>query len=114
MPTQLAAAMSKEDKMMKRLIASVLAVTLMGTAAASAQSYRHGGHGGGYGRSWHGHRGGGDGAALVGLGIGLFALGAIAASAQRDRYDDRYYDRYEYGPPPPPPPGYAQRFGYYD
>lgn len=100
---------------MKRLIASVLAVTLLGTAAASAQPYRHGGHGS-YGRSWHGHRGGGDGAALVGLGIGLFALGAIAAASQNDRYNDRYQDRYEYGPPPPPPPppGYGQRFGYYD
>ncbi len=77
---------------MKRLISAAIALTLLGTAAASAQSYRHGGgfgHGGGYSRGWHGR--GNDGA-LIGLGIGLFALGAIAAS-NRDRYDDRY----EYG-----------------
>jgi len=47
--------------------------------------------------------------ALVGLGIGLFALGAIAAASSHDRY----YDRYEYGPPPPPPPPYGYRgYGY--
>jgi hypothetical protein len=94
---------------MKRLISAAIALTLLGTAAASAQSYRHGGgygHGGGYSRGWHG-RGGNDGA-LIGLGIGLFALGAIAASS-RDRYDDRY----EYGPPPPPPPAYyGSRYDY--
>ncbi len=94
---------------MKRLISAAIALTLLGTAAASAQSYRHGGgygHGGGYSRGWHG-RGGNDGA-LIGLGIGLFALGAIAASSQ-----DRYDDRYEYGPPPPPPPAYyGARYGY--
>ncbi len=93
---------------MKRLISAAIALTLLGTAAASAQSYRHGGgygHGGGYSRGWHG-RGGNDGA-LIGLGIGLFALGAIAASS-RDRYDDRY----EYGPPPPPPAYYGSRYDY--
>jgi hypothetical protein len=92
---------------MKRLISAAIALTLLGTAAASAQSYRHGGgygHGGGYSRGWHG-RGGNDGA-LIGLGIGLFALGAIAASSH-----DRYDDRYEYGPPPPPP-AYGPRYGY--
>jgi hypothetical protein len=94
---------------MKRLISAVLALSLLGATAASAQPYhRGGGH----------HRGhnGGNGAALVGLGLGLFALGAIAASSQRDRYDDRYndrtYDSYDYGPPPPPPPRYRQRYGY--
>jgi hypothetical protein len=94
---------------MKRLISAAIALTLLGTAAASAQSYRHGGgygHGGGYSRGWHG-RGGNDGA-LIGLGIGLFALGAIAASSH-----DRYDDRYEYGPPPPPPPAYyGSRYDY--
>jgi len=46
--------------------------------AAIATSYRHGDNTG----------------ALIGLGIGLFALGAIAASQHnndRDRYDDRAY-----------------------
>jgi hypothetical protein len=80
---------------MKRLIAASLALTLLGSVAASAQPYHHGF--GGYSRGWHGR---GDGGALIGLGVGLFALGAIAASANHDRYNDRY----EYGPPPPPPP----------
>ena len=98
---------------MKRLISAALALTLLGATAASAQSYR-GGHGGysrgyGHGGGWHGR---GDGGALLGLGIGLFALGAIAASSSHDRYEDRYYDRYDYGPPPPPPPAYYGRGGY--
>lgn len=93
----------------KKLIAATLTLSLLGATAASARPF--GGHrGGGYDRSWHGHRGNNDGA-LIGLGIGLFALGAIAAS--QSRYNDRYYDSYSYGPPPPPP-GYAQRYGYYD
>ncbi|HKB96187.1 MAG TPA: hypothetical protein VKB94_05015, partial [Rhizomicrobium sp.] len=54
---------------------------------------------------WHGR---GDNGALIGLGIGLFALGAIAAASQHDRY----YDRYDYGPPPPPPPPYGRGYGY--
>jgi hypothetical protein len=96
---------------MKRLICATLALSLLGATAASAQSYRHGGYGhGGYshGGGWHGR--GGDNGALIGLGIGLFALGAIAASSQHDRY----YDRYEYGPPPPPPPPayYGRGYGY--
>jgi hypothetical protein len=98
---------------MKRLIttltASALALSLVGATAASAQPYRHGGgyHGGWHDRGWHGR--GNDGA-LIGLGVGLFALGAIAAASSHDRY----YDRYEYGPPPPPPPppAYYGRYGY--
>ena len=93
---------------MKRLIAASLALTLLGTAAASAQPYHRGGFGGGYSRGWHRHDNGG---ALLGLGIGLFALGAIAAASSHDRY----YDRYEYGPPPPPPPPpgyYGYGYGY--
>ena len=91
---------------MKRLIAASLALTLLGSVAASAQPYHHGY--GGYSRGWHG-RGGNDGA-LIGLGLGLFALGAIAAASSHDRYDNRY----EYGPPPPPPPqpGYGYGYGY--
>ena len=103
---------------MKRLICATLALSLLGATAASAQSFHGGfghggfGHGGGYGREggWHGR---GDGGALLGLGLGLFALGAIAASSEHDRY----YDRYDYGPPPPPPPayygrGYDRGYGY--
>src|SRR5260370_11362728 len=105
------------------LTAGPLALSLLGTAAASAQPYRgdfgrgdfgrgdfgrHGGYGGGWhDRGWHGR--GDNSGALIGLGIGLFALGAIAASS----HHDRYYDRYEYGPPPPPPPAYYGR-GYDD
>ena len=98
----------ERTKTMKRLIAATLALTLVGTAAASARPWGGGGyHGGGYSHSWHG-RGNNDGA-LIGLGVGLFALGAIAAASSHDRY----YDRYDYGPPPPPPPRYyGDRYGY--
>ena len=91
---------------MKRLICATLALSLLGATAASAGPYNRGG---GY---HHRHHGGGgrDNGALIGLGIGLFALGAIAASSQRDRGYDRYYDRYDYGPPPPPPR--YERYGY--
>jgi opacity protein-like surface antigen len=94
---------------MKRLICATLALTLLGATAASAQSHYRGGYGhyNGYrhGGGWHGR---GDNGALIGLGVGLFALGAIAAASQRDRY----YDRYDYGPPPPPPPPAYGRYGY--
>jgi hypothetical protein len=87
---------------MKRLICATLALSLLGATAASAQSF-HGGHGGfSHGGGWHGR---GNGGALIGLGVGLFALGAIAAASEHDRY----YDRYDYGPPPPPPPAYYGR-----
>lgn len=93
---------------MKRLISAALALTLLGVSAASAQGYRGGHYGGhyGHGGGWHGR--GDNTGALVGLGIGLFALGAIAAASSHDRY----YDRYDYGPPPPPPPAYYGRTGY--
>jgi len=90
-------------RLMSALTAGTLALSLLGATAASAQPFRHGGYHGGYhgggwnNRGWRGHDNTG---ALVGLGIGLFALGAIAAASSHDRY----YDRYEYGPPPPPPP----------
>lgn len=92
---------------MKRLICAALALTVMGATAtaASADPYRHGGYGHG---GWHHHD---DTGALIGLGVGLFALGAIAAASDHDRY----YDRYEYGPPPPPPPPpayYGPAYGY--
>jgi hypothetical protein len=106
-------AVEERTKAMKRLIsAALIASTValaLGTTAASAQPYRHGGfsHHGGYSHGgWRGH---GDNGALIGLGVGLFALGAIAAASQQNRY----YDRYEYGPPPPPPPpAYGPAYGY--
>ena len=92
---------------MKRLISAALVLTLLGATAASAQGYR-GGYGGyGHGGGWHGR---GDDGALLGLGVGLFALGAIVGASSHDRYEDRYYDRYDYGPPPPP--AYHGRYGY--
>jgi hypothetical protein len=73
------------------LIPSVLALSLIGTGAASAQSYGRGGYDRGYSHS----RGHDNTGALIGLGIGLFALGAIVAASShhddRDRYDDRAY-----------------------
>jgi hypothetical protein len=95
-------------KISAKLIAGTLALSLLGATAASADPWRHGGYRGGHDRGWHGR--GDNTGALIGLGIGLFALGAIAASS----HNDRYYDRYDYGPPPPPPPPpyYGPR-GYY-
>ena len=73
---------------MKRLISAALALTLLGATAASADSYGRGGYDRGYGHGGHDNNG-----ALIGLGIGLFALAAIAASQHndRDRYDERGY-----------------------
>ena len=78
---------------MKRLVCATLAVSLLGATAASAQSYSHSGYNRGYG---YGHSRGHDNTgALIGLGIGLFALGAIVAASSHDndrgRYDDRAY-----------------------
>jgi hypothetical protein len=112
---------------MKRLISATLALTLMGTVAASAQSYR-GGYGSRDGYSQHSYsqsynsynRGGYDrysrndyrgsyrshdnSGALIGLGIGLMALAAIAGSQHHNDYD-RGYD-YRGG-------GYGYGGGYY-
>ena len=96
---------------MKRLISAVLALTLLGATAAAAQPYRHNNYSHSYGSHRHN-----DGGALIGLGIGLFALGAIVAASNHDRTYDRGYDRYDYAPPPPPPPpayyGYGRGYGY--
>jgi opacity protein-like surface antigen len=92
---------------MKKILATALTGTLLLTAtgAAMAQPYR--GHATvRYDRGYHHSNTG----AAIGLGIGLFALGAILASSQ-NRYDDRY--DYRYAPPPPPPPAYRYRDGYY-
>lgn len=93
---------------MKKILATALAGTMLLTAtgAAMAQPYRgHATYNRGYDRGYHGNAG-----AAIGLGLGLFALGAIIASSQ-DRYDGRY--DYRYAPPPPPPPAYRYRDGYY-
>jgi hypothetical protein len=100
---------------MKKILATALSASLAGTmlltatGAAMAQPTR-GNHGystnRGYDRGYHR----GNTGAAIGLGLGLFALGAIIAS-NHDRYDDRY--DYRYAPPPPPPPAYRYRDGYY-
>lgn len=95
---------------MKRVIALALAATLLGSTAASAQGWGH--HYRGHGGWHHGyHHGNGDAAAAIGLGI--FALGALAiiSSQNAHRYDAPAYDRY--GPPPPPPDRYGAP-DYYD
>ncbi len=72
---------------MKRLVCTTVALTLLGTAAAGADPYGRGGYDRGYS-----HRHGDNSGALIGLGIGLFALGAIVASQHdNDRYDDHAY-----------------------
>lgn len=89
---------------MKRILGTALALTLLTGTAASAHDW-HGGYRGGH----HGyHYGRGDGAA-IGIGLGILALGIIAAENAHDRdYHDRAYA------PPPPPPGGDRGDGYYD
>src|SRR4051812_16101727 len=95
---------------MKRLISATLALTLMGTVAASAQSYRgrdgysqhsYSQSNNSYNRSYDrnsrndyrgSYRSHNNGGALIGLGIGLMALAAIAGSQHHDDYDNRGYD----------------------
>jgi hypothetical protein len=82
---------------MKKLLATALAGTLLvsATGAALARPYHYGpSHN--YSRYDRGYHHGNAGAA-IGLGLGLFALGAIIASSQ-----NHYYA--------PPPPRY--RYGY--
>ena len=101
---------------MKKILATALAGSLAGamlltaTGTAMAQPYR--------GHNDRGYHHGNAGAA-IGLGLGLFALGAIIAT-NHDRYNDRYNDRYDdryddrYGTRyAPPPPAYRYRDGYY-
>lgn len=78
---------------MKRILCATLALTLLGTTAASARGWGHGG--GGYGGGYHHHHGGGD--AALGFGLGILALGIIAAESDRHHDRDRYYrDRERY------------------
>ena len=86
---------------MKRVLCVALAATLLGTTAASADGWHHGGR-------FFGH--GGDGAAL-GIGLGILTLGILAAESHRPyyrddgyyggsgAYDDRYGDGYDNGYP---------------
>ena len=94
---------------MKRLISAALVLTVLGSTAAVADP--RGRHGGGWRSHGHydrGYRHGDNGAGLaIGLGVGLFALAAIAASRNNDRYDDRYDRGYGYDN------GYGNRYGGY-
>lgn len=79
---------------MKRLVCAALALSLIGSTAAIADPYDRGNHWGGYSHQDRGdYRRGDNGAGLaIGLGVGLFALAAIAASQHHDReYDNRDY-----------------------
>lgn len=72
---------------MKKIICAVLALTLLGSTAAEARGWGGGGYHGG-----HHH---GDGGAALGFGLGILALGIIAAESSH--HHDRYYadrDRY--------------------
>ena len=73
--------------MMKKIACAALALTLLGTTAAEARGW---GHGGGWGHhgGWHG-----AGWGVLGVGLGLLTLGAIAS--EHDHYRDR--DAYERG-----------------
>jgi hypothetical protein len=86
---------------MKKIICAALALTLLGSTAAEARGWGHGGWHGGYHHGW-------GGGAFLGLGLGLLALGAVAAHEDRERYYDRE-DYYRDGPPPPR--GYDDRYG---
>lgn len=80
---------------MKRLVCAALVLSLIGSTAAVAQPYGRSGGWGGYSHQDRGnYRRGDDGAGLaIGLGVGLFALAAIAASQHHDRDYDRYDNR---------------------
>lgn len=103
---------------MKRVLSLALAVSLLGSTAAMAGGWgghRHGGHY--YGSHHSYYRGNNNAAAAVGLGI--FALGALAIISSQNANREpapAYYDRY--GPPPgayddrygPPPGAYDNRY----
>ena len=77
--------------MIKRIACAALALSLLGSTAASAAPWGHGGwHGG-----WHHHGFGwhGGGPVFLGLGLGLLAFGAVAAADAHDEASER--DRYE-------------------
>ena len=90
---------------MKRLVCAALALTLIGSTAAIAHDNED--NWGGYSQRDRGdyHRGDNGAGLAIGLGVGLFALAAIAASQHHDRYDNggygygggNYYGRGAYG-----------------
>ena len=106
---------------MKTIVCAALALSLIGSTAALADPYDHGNRWDGYSHQDRGdYRRRDNGAGLaIGLGVGLFALAAIAASQHHDRsydsYDNsgygyggsNYYDQSGYGS------GYAGGYGSY-
>jgi hypothetical protein len=71
----------------KRIACAALALSLLGSTAASAAPWGHGGwHGGG----WHHHGWHGGGPLFLGLGLGILAIGAIAHDEAVDRDRERY------------------------
>jgi hypothetical protein len=75
---------------MKRLVCAALALTLIGSTAAVADPYGRGNWGGGYSRQDRGDYRHGDNGAGLAVGLGLFALAAIAS-----QHNDRDYNRYD-------------------
>ncbi len=93
-------------------IAAAASSLVAAATPALARPYGWHGHGGGYGRGWHGgYRHYGDGGLALGAGVLGFALGAAVAS------DRPYRDRAYYEPRPygyyGPPRGYYYGGGYY-
>src|ERR1700747_2969178 len=70
---------------MKRVLAASLALSLLGTTAASADGWNGGGR-------HHGHFfGHGSGGVALGIGLGILGLGLLASESHRHYYDDGYY-----------------------
>ena len=75
--------------MIKRIACAALALSLLGSTAASAAPWGHGGfHGGWHHGGWHG-----GGPLFLGVGLGLLAFGAIAADAHEDAIERDRYER---------------------
>jgi hypothetical protein len=104
---------------MKKIIGSALAATLLLSTAGAAMAQPYRGYDRGYSRDYRGdyrsnyrndyrgyrndyrydrrYRGHNNAGAAIGLGLGLFALGAIIASQNNNRYDYGYSGGYYYG-----------------
>jgi hypothetical protein len=101
---------------MKRLLSAVLALTLLGTTAAVADPYGHGGQGyiGGY-QSHDNYRGlGDDNSGIIVAGVGLVTLVAILASQHHRHWHRGWYgnDGYRYGASYGYGPSYSYKSGY--